>query len=96
MNYQVTENNIHIVDSYTVRKREIRGHIQVIRNFYPHCNVCQRSAFSLRMEWYAHNLLYKMGIAPDRTRDVDLNCPQKWWEFLLYPLAGLLAYPFID
>lgn len=39
--------------------------------------VLERSNFSLLLEWASHNLLYDLHIARERTKDVDLEYPQK-------------------
>ena len=54
-----------------------------------------RSNFSLINEWCVHSMLYRLGIATERTRDCDLNYPQKWYEKAGYFCAGLIARVFI-
>lgn len=36
-----------------------------------------------------------MGIARERTQDVDLDWPQPWYMTLLYNIGGFLVWPFI-
>lgn len=50
-----------------------------------------RSNFSLINEWCVHSLLYRLGIARERTKDCDLNWPQKWYIRTAYTVAGLIA-----
>lgn len=97
--YTITENNLHIEDSYKVRKKEIRSKlieilVEDIRNHDPDCsNVWNRSDFSLQMEWAVHNALYALGLWRSHTKDVDLNadCKIEW----LYKIVGCLVWVFI-
>ena len=94
--YKLTKNNLHVEDSYCFEKRIIRQFIFGLRwNTGHNSDVWKRSDFSLRTEWYCHNFLYRIGICRSRTKDVDLNYPQKWWEKVVYPVFGCIAYIFI-
>ena len=93
MDYTVSDNNIHIVDSYMISKREFEPRLLVIKSLYPSCNVWQRKMSSLKREWATHNLLYALHIYRSRTKDVDLNYPCKYeW---LYNIVGAIAWIFI-
>ena len=94
--------NIHIEDSYKISKwdfdctlRDI--HWEALRGGYESKLIVfyNRSYFSLKMEWTVHNALYNLGIERERTKDVDLNYPQKLWEKILYPIGGILTWLFI-
>ena len=66
--------NVHITDSYAVPSKNISDWVARIisygeKNGYTY----SRSAKSWVEEWKAHNALYKLGIQPSRTKDVDLN-----------------------
>lgn len=66
--------NVHINNSYTINKSDIAAWVKLIKavgakNGY----VYSRSEASWIEEWKAHNVLYKFGIQPSRTKDVDLN-----------------------
>ena len=89
--YTVTANNVHIVDSYQVRKRDMLPTIQAIHTAEPGSFVWRRSPKSLRREWATHNLLYALHIARSRTKDVDLNYPQPWYMKPIYGFVGALA-----
>ena len=94
--------NIHITDSYKVSKQyfcdtldkresnaEAKGiteELEVFRN---------RSRFSLETEWACHNFLYALGIAQERTKDVDLDYPQKWYLRIAYTVGWVLVWLFI-
>lgn len=94
MNYTITKDNLHIEDSYKVRKKEmgvILEHIKMTAT--TPSLVWNRTMFSLRMEWAVHNALYALGLFRSRTKDVDLNFPNKWeW---LYKIVGCLVWLFI-
>ena len=87
--YTYTDNNVHIMGSYNVRKRSIEGALLKIEASHFLLLVWQRSIKSLKREWATHNLCYSLGIARSRTKDVDLNYPNKWeW---LYNIVGTMA-----
>ena len=77
--------NLHIVDSYKISKWNM---LKILKN--RDC-VLERSNFSLLLEWASHNLLYDLHIARERTKDVDLEYPQKWYYKVAYFIIGLLA-----
>lgn len=95
--------NIHIVDSYKISKlnfgvvldnRESKARAEGNKDeieVFDH-----RSRFSMKMEWTCHNALYGLGIARDRTKDVDLDYPQKWYMKVAYTVGGLLTWLFIN
>lgn len=74
-NYKIQNNNIHIQDSYLIHKKsEMNELLLTIKQEYPNLLVFEkRSINSLIREWRAHNLLYKLGLFKNRTKDVDLD-----------------------
>lgn len=90
-NYQFTANNLHIENSCKVRKRYFQGSLEWIEEKHPDLDVWKRTKSSLRCEWAAHNLCYALDIHRDRTKDIDLNYPQKWYVRLAYDIVGALA-----
>ena len=54
-----------------------------------------RSNFSMINEWRVHNLLYDLHYKRERTADVDLDYPQKWYIKLAYTLLSPLYLHFI-
>lgn len=94
--------NIHIEDSYAVSKKDFEK-VLADREWeaYEHCIESEigvfenRSKFSLKTEWAAHNACYALGIERERTKDVDLQIPQKWYEKIGYPVVGCLVWLFI-
>ena len=47
------------------------------------------------LEWAAHNMLYNLNIQRERTKDVDLDYPQKWYYKVGYGICGVVALIFI-
>jgi len=94
LNYTITRHNLHILDSYKVCRFKMRSILKGIRaqNRKRPKNlqslVFDRSLFSLKMEWIAHNALYFIGYKRDHTKDVDLDnpCDRPEWQ---YELAGI-------
>lgn len=94
--YTLTENNLHIEDSFKVRKREMKAvllHI-FLAEYGSLSKVWQRSSFSLQMEWIVHNFCYSLGIAKERTKDVDLDNPCNLPEWV-YEIIGVLVWIFV-
>lgn len=40
-------------------------------------------------EWKGHNVLYKLGIARDRTRSVDINQNEPMWRRVVYAILSI-------
>lgn len=95
VDYSVTENNIHITDSYAVPKKNFGRILSRIHNQHPECKVFERSTISLEHEWATHNALYDLGLWKDRTKDVDLNVPMPWYKEWAYFIVGALVWIFI-
>lgn len=82
--YVVSENNVHVINSYQIKNDEIK------RDFITHLLVnvkgladC-RSAQSMFNEWKVHNALYQRGKQVERTKDVDFEFNQKWYLAIAY------------
>lgn len=95
--YIISSNNIQIKDSYKIDKMDFDNLLKLIREScawgHPTLN---RSDYSLKMEIAVHNLFYKLGIAQEQTKDVDLNYPQTLFEKLTYNILGPIAWLFIS
>ena len=91
----ITESNIHIQDSHLIYKKDMADFLKIAKKRYSDCKVWERKERGLRAEWRTHNMLYRFGIAQDRTRDVDLQVPQEWWEKVGYAVGGFVARVFI-
>lgn len=86
----VTSNNIHIKDSYDIKKRsEMKEILYTIQYKRPDCNVFKRGYNSMISEWRTHNRLYRLGYKKNRTGSVDLNYPLKWYVELAYKILGI-------
>lgn len=92
MTYNLTMDNLHIEDSYLVDSTDdMYLFLSNCMTEMPESNVWKRSFCSLKNEWVTHNLLYKLHIYRSRTKDVDLNYPQKWYYRLGYSIIGGIA-----
>lgn len=82
---------IKIIDSYKISKYSDMKVIlmQLIDNNELPENY-NRSLSGMIEEWRCHNLFYKLGIYKNRTKDCDLEYPQKWY----YKIAYFLMSPF--
>lgn len=66
--------NVHINDSYAVASKDIPDWVSRIMTYGAENGyVYARPEQSWIDEWRAHNLLFKWGVLPSRTKDVDLN-----------------------
>lgn len=95
MKYTATPNNIHIVDSYAIPKAHYERSLAQIENEHPECEVFKRGYPSLKREWATHTLLYDLNIQRERTKDVDLDYPQKWYYRIGYAVIGTIALIFV-
>ena len=87
---EVSESNIHIKESHkVVSKSEMKEMLYAIQYRHPECKSFKRSYESLIAEWRAHNRLYRLGYKRQRTGDVDLNYPLKWYVELAYRILGI-------
>lgn len=93
---RVTDNNIHIPDSYKVPKCYFKKILKRIKELHPDAQVVvERGIFGMKLEWATHNFLHLMGIEEARTADVDLNYPRKWYVCLAYAVVGIIGLIFI-
>lgn len=94
--YTITQDNLHVVDSYQIPKSKFRRILVRIEGEHPESDVWKRSKCSMKLEWACHNAGYDLHFRRERTKDIDLNYPQKLWEKLFYTIAGLIVWAFID
>ena len=95
MLFKISKNNIHIENSFTVKSRkEMQLVLDDIRkhNSLEYCEVLKRTDKSLIKEWCAHNLLYRLHILRNHTKDVDLNYPQSKTIELLYSIVSIFYF----
>lgn len=65
-------------------------YIDSLRERYPNTNTWKRTNKSLIREWRAHNLLYDFNYERARTKDVDLDYPERWKTQVAYFILSLL------
>ena len=67
--------NMKIISSYKITDKDIRNEIlEVLCKYeekYP--SKWNRTIESMRLEWFMHNISYKLNLEQDRTGDVDLD-----------------------
>ncbi len=83
--------NTNIRDSYMITKRsEMKKFIEDLREEYSDETLAihKRSIYSMVNEWRTHNLLYRLGIETERTKDVDLDVNQPFYNYMFYFLLG--------
>ena len=90
-NYEYTPDNVHITDSCKVSKRFFESALTGIQERHGSLTIWTRSHKSLKREWACHNLCYALDIHRDRTKDVDLNFPLKWYVSAAYWVIGAIA-----
>ena len=90
--YYINDSNINIKNSCEISKKDFDNIINEIRSKFTNSVLTNRSNYSLKMEWAVHNMMYNFGIYKSRTKDVDLNYPQKWYEKLLYNVFGPISW----
>ena len=94
--YSLTTTNLHIADSYQIPGRDFREVLKDIHIENPDSFLFKaRGVCGMCLEWATHNFLYKIGYQRERTRDVDIDYPQKWYYKVGYAIAGALVWPFI-
>lgn len=87
--------NIHIVDSYLIRKKDFKPALHKIHSEHPeHRVLLERNWNHVCLEWACHNFLYSVGVLRSHTKDVDINTPLKWYAKIAYAVCGVLCWPF--
>lgn len=94
--YKVSQTNIHIENSYTIRKvSEMIQVLEYIKKTLPsEYPVNHLSIISMLMEWSAHNLLYRLNYKPKQTASVDLNVGESFFRKILYYIIGVMGLLF--
>ena len=96
MRYTITPNNIHLIDSYKISKKNFQKELNQIRGLHPNCEVWKRKDCSLKLEWSTHNFLYMLHIYRSHTKDCDLNADQSFFIRAIYAICGAVAWVFIS
>ena len=92
---KVSKNNINIKDSYKIDNRLLMKMIlnvlkDEISDEHLESPFDKRDVKGMVREWVAHNNLYKLGYKRDRTCNLDLNYPQKWYAPIAYWISSLI------
>lgn len=92
MIYTITDNNLHIHQSYKYSEAEMDNKLRYVRSLFPNSNVWKRSLRSLKAEWLAHNALYRLHILRSHTADADLQYPNhlSWAYLMMVPFSRLI------
>ena len=89
--YEICGENCRIINSWQYKDKSLIA--EFIEFHLTTAPFNQRSVKSYLSEWRTHNLLYKIHIAEESTRDTDLNVKEKLIRrigyFLLSPLYSL-------
>ena len=87
--YKILSNRIKILDSYKITDRsKMNEIIYAIQYKHPEIKF-NRSCSDLIHEWVAHNRMYKWGIKPKKTKDVDLEFKESKLKMFIYALLGI-------
>lgn len=95
MDYTITPNNIHLIESYKVSKKDFQKELNQIHILHPDCEVWNRSNCSLKLEWACHNFLYALHYKRAQTGDADLDYPQTLWTRIKNSVVGVIGWIFI-
>lgn len=101
INVIVSEDNVHIDNSYLIIYKEDMEELlteyrykydnSVFYNFI----INRRSIKSMVYEWAAHNLFYKLGLFKSHTKDVDLD-DEPLYRRICYYVFGWIWFMFND
>lgn len=86
--FNLSTNNLHIVDSWKIKNRVEME--EILKSILPDRFLKARSIDSYVREWCAHNLLYSWHFKIDRTKDCDLNMDESRIRRLGYFFLSLL------
>ena len=90
INITVSNNNIHVRDSYKITDvSDILVICETFKIIYPQF---KRSAQSWKREWIAHNWLYNHNICPVRTKGVDLDENESIFRKIMYIIIYAISY----
>ena len=91
INCIISADNVHIMDSYKVRKTsDMKAILEIIREEATNRGFTyKRSVSSWLREWKAHNLLSDKDIEFSRTSSVDVNEGETFFRRLAYFILSL-------
>lgn len=89
--YTLSKNNVHIVNSYKIKKKaDMEAIVKLIRAEATKKGFkYKRSNSSWVTEWRAHNYMYERGMEKARTGSVDLNENESKLKLLSYSTMSL-------
>ena len=83
MKYIISNGNCKIINGYTITDKKVMlDFINKLREEHNEFQV--RTSLSYYREWKAHNILYKLGLFKEHTKDVDLNIDEPWYRRACY------------
>lgn len=89
MEYIISKGNCKIINSYKITDKKVMlDFINKLRE--EHIEFQARTSLSYYREWKAHNILYKLGLFRDHTRDTDLNIDEKPSRRICYFIISLI------
>lgn len=89
MKFEFYSQSVKVIDSYKASKSDIKRLIPLIKNNIKCPDIIKnRTDNSLYREWRAHNILYKLGLFKERTKDVDLD-RERWYTQIIYFIIGI-------
>ena len=92
VSFSYASNSLCIVDSYRFKKSDMMPILQAIRKTVAtEGYLYSRSYESWETEWRAHNVLYDLGIARERTGSVDLNEDESKFRLFCYKILSVFC-----
>lgn len=94
INVEIDFYNVHIEDSYKIKKIKDMKFIlnyltyRVDNNYAIH----NMSLFNMINKWRCHNLLYAFGLFKSRTKSVDLNVNKNYIFNILYFIGSIFYF----
>ena len=81
-----TEDCVTIINSYDVAESDLKPFLKELKSKIGSEFKYKRTINDWAQEWYAHNVLYKLGLFRSHTRSVDLNEDETKCRVLMYKL----------
>jgi hypothetical protein len=86
--YSISSTNCCVFNSHLIKDKETK--LNFIRFLRKHItDFDKRSEQSYYREWKTHNLLYKLNLWQDRTKDTDLDINESKFRLLCYFLLSI-------
>ena len=91
-NVVYSDNDIKIMDGYTVSKKDYDAILKCIYDSHPDSPVLTNRCWgNIKCEWATHSFLYKRGLWVSHTKDVDINYPLSVFEKIAYAIFGTIC-----